>query len=515
MCWCLQFRISLSTCLVGVAIMALMVAQSSAQTPDARVVAAVGPEQGDPNLPEPPVWETDIAAGADRIISVFIGGARYPYYGHMHGQTGYRIADLDPNGNWVWGAEGVIPDVPHAFDPSIAYNSITGDFVVVSLSHGPLGVAHSTPSDPNDGPFADGWSSIDPNSALPGTDKCWLIAGEMTQEVQEFYAISHTQDGDPYSLVYFRSTDGGYDWHGDYIRVDGDIATGRNGSYPAVVDDGPVYVLDVLLDDPNADGGYIIFLQGEDDGSGVTWDYLAASPWWPKPVIELHFEQWLLNDYIPYDLVDGINTSMRAHPRIAADPSDPNALHVVYADLVDTSDPNDGDVDVFYVKLTRHYFLGEPYWTASNPLRVNDDDAEDHISDQFLPTIVVDSQGVIHVVFYDDRDFPDQDENTASSVQFNVYYAYSTTGGATWAPNQVLYLDPQADPADDACLDLLEDEADDLMFHLGEYIGIAVREMGNGEREVWTSYTGTMDENDPNDLEESIILATRIPWSDE
>jgi hypothetical protein len=135
---------------------------------------------------------------------------------------------------WVW-QDGLISGDPNdpnewSVDPAIAYNSISGDFVVVSLARPPLGIAHALPLSGTGEPFPNGWTSIDPNMTVANGDKCWIAAGEMTQQVQEFYVVYNPNVSD---LGYYRSTDGGYTWAGDYIRVNNTVVTGMIGSDPA------------------------------------------------------------------------------------------------------------------------------------------------------------------------------------------------------------------------------------------------------------------------------------------
>lgn len=498
--------------------MGLSVAQSLAQTPDPRVEAAIGPE-AEPNLFKPPVWEPTIAAGATRIIAAYNVGARVD---SVLGRTqiGYAMAVLDQYETWTWTHEGVLPPPDpndpnfRAIDPSIAYNSITGDFVLIGIAHGfsPVGVAHALPLvSGTNAPFADGWEELDTESELPGGDKPWIVAGEMNEQLQEFY-LSYNADAGGANFInlhYARSTDGGYTWVGGPIEVNSTQVEGLIGSYMAVRDGGPLYVLNVVDDSP---GATLRVLKGEDQLNGtVAFAYLPAAPFLQIPYLEIPVDQYSIQDYVPRPSAAPWS-DITAAPRIAADPTDPNALHIVYADLVDDSDPDDGDVDVFYVKATRHYWFGSPYWTASNPLRVNDDNPLQNISDQYLPDIAVDSEGVIHVIFYDDRDFTQDDDET--DVKFHVYYAYSDDSGANFSTNVRFHLeDPEDPPSTDPCVDE-EAHATTVYYEFGEYIGLAIREIGDGLREVWTSYSGTSAIVEDED-EQSVIWSTRIPWLDE
>jgi len=401
-----------------------------------------------------------------------------------------------------------------AIDPAIAYNPITGDFVLVGLveldTGIPPAVAHALPLDTQTGaPFVDGWEQLDTESELPGGDKCWIVAGEMNEEVQEFY-VAYNAGSSQDELYYIRSTDGGYTWIGGPVTVSSTQVEGTIGSYMAVVDDGPLYMLNVRDDSP---GVKLRVLQGTDQQNGtVTFSFLPAGPFFQVPYLEIPITQYSIQNYVPRPSAAAWS-DITSTPRISADPTDPNVLHIVYADLVDDSDPDDGDVDVFYVKATKHFFLGSPYWTASNPLRVNDDQVNPNsIADQYLPDIAVDSEGVIHVIFYDDRDFIQDDDET--NVRFHVYYAYSDNGGTSFQTNQRFYLEDPADlPASDPCFDE-DSHATTVYYELGEYIGLTVRTIGDGAREIWTSYSGTSSVVEDED-EQSVIWSTRIPWFDE
>jgi hypothetical protein len=183
------------------------------------------------------------------------------------------------------------------------------------------------------------------------------------------------------------------------------------------------------------------------------------------------------------------------------DPNDPDVLYLVYHDIVDPNDPNDPndvDVDVFLVVLER---TGSYCWCPSGRIRVNDDDDPNQISDQFLPSIIVDDDGYIHVIFYDDRNY-EQDDN-AEEPRFDVYYAYSVDGGEHWT-NEELEYDPDDPNAPRVPAVNLDAELDLRGFELGEYIGITYYDSA-----VWTSYAGTWDEEED---EQSLIWSTRIEW---
>ena len=63
--------------------------------------------------------------------------------------------------------------------------------------------------------------------------------------------------------------------------------------------------------------------------------------------------------------------------------------------------------------------------------------------DQFLPSVTVDDQGRIHVIFYDDRNYEQTHDPPTLQPKFDVYYAVSTNQGATFT-NFELYAVPAA-----------------------------------------------------------------------
>ncbi len=120
--------------------------------------------------------------------------------------------------------------------------------------------------------------------------------------------------------------------------------------------------------------------------------------------------------------------------------------------------------------------------------------------------MTVDNDGVIHVIFYDDRDYNtnetgDQlDEDT--SAKYNVYYTYSDDGGMTFAPNRRLHED---DSSDDPIPALDEDGGSSGLFKPGEYIGISYDALNDL---ILTSYTGI--DADDTTQDQSVIWSSLI-----
>jgi len=498
-------------------------------------VPAYGPTQDD----DKPVWETHIAAGLNRVMAVYQVG----YRGDRDHEIGYAIAiaveqappgDNAPSGKpWRWIEEGFVGDpndpngIDKPYDPTVAYDAATGNFVVAGQGSGSEHCpAHPAPIlaryDPELGWLDGGWNWIvlngDPNDPAPCCDKPWLVAGEITGDPpeQEFY-ICYTGLGG--GVVCLRSTDGAATWRGDYVTVGGHWVYG-GFPCPAVHGDGSVYLAFI------ANAGYQ-FVRGQDPDPNtpedpMTWDYLYDSND-PNDHLEVELIANDVNGFLPHVTNHG---AVEMFPQFAAapktDPNDPDVLYVVYHDLVeappDPNDPNypeDVDVDVFLTKLRRNALTGT--WAAElDRVRVNDENPLGVIADQFLPALTVDPLGRIHVIFYDDRHHEDQHDLTMNP-KFDVYYAYSDDGGAHFY-NARLFLDPELPPEEDPGVDFWHDV--DENFEITDYIGITYRQSGV-HTDIFTSFTGSSatdgDPNDPNDPyhhdDESLIWSSRILWS--
>lgn len=180
---------------------------------------------------------------------------------------------------------------------------------------------------------------------------------------------------------------------------------------------------------------------------------------------------------------------------MAVDPTDANRLYVVAHDT-ETATAGDIDVNIYLQKLTRDDPIGEPdYWTVHPRVLVADDDEPANETDQFMPSIVVDALGKLHVVFYSDRGLPPQDDGAATpQPKFNCWYAFSDSQGSSWTNQDLVAVPPSlavdfAQPA--------------TAFKLRDYIGIAA-----GADRVLTSFMGinALDTN-PN---KSLIWSSEI-----
>jgi len=170
-------------------------------------------------------------------------------------------------------------------------------------------------------------------------------------------------------------------------------------------------------------------------------------------------------------------------PHLRADPSDPDRLYIVYHDVRRNAGRPTADVDVYLRAIIRR----DGGWLLGPPRRVNQN--TDTLSDQFLPAVTVDHRGRIHVIFYDDRAYSQEDGPPGPDdpdPRFDVYYALSADQGRTWQEKK-LVLEPTDEPAVDLGLAPLSPG-----FELGEYADIAWFARPDGTTEVWTAFAGTL-----------------------
>lgn len=203
--------------------------------------------------------------------------------------------------------------------------------------------------------------------------------------------------------------------------------------------------------------------------------------------------------------------TIRTTPQVAVDPTDPNRVYAVYHDRVSK---NSYDIDVFLNRLTK-----TPHgWIKGSRIRVNQDvvdpnDPDD--KDQFHPSVTVDDNARIHVTFYDDRDYDQadgcedpQDPNTWPT--FDVYYAIGTwdQGQLDWEEYE-LCEDPNDCSGSEAAVDF---SIGPDHYEVGEYVGVAWRNVDANTTEVWTSFAGTLA-SDPT-IDDSVIHSSPITFED-
>ncbi len=181
------------------------------------------------------------------------------------------------------------------------------------------------------------------------------------------------------------STDGGLSFGNDTVLANSSV--GGNGACPVIADDGTWYVFwrDSFQD-------FLWVSSSTDQGASWSSDsaIVAMNPL-PNP--------------LPGESFRIINL-----PSAAADPLTGD-LVVVWNDQLF------GDPDILSIRSTD----GGANWSA--PVRVNDDAGGE---DQFFPWVAIDESGVVHVVWYDQRQ---------NGSDIDVYLAHSLDGGVSYEPN--------------------------------------------------------------------------------
>ena len=157
------------------------------------------------------------------------------------------------------------------------------------------------------------------------------------------------------------------------------------------------------------------------------------------------------------------------------------------------------DMDISFSRITSHFDVTE-FVDFSPRIALNDDGQGN--GDQFMPSVAVDEQGVVHVAFYDRRNDPD-------NLLYDVYYTSSTDMGNTWIPN-VRVTSLASDPS-----------LPDVAGQIGNRMGIASwqnhtivtwTDTRNGNTDIYASSlteTGIAEEESP--LPENISLENPFP----
>jgi hypothetical protein len=169
---------------------------------------------------------------------------------------------------------------------------------------------------------------------------------------------------------------------------------------------------------------------------------------------------------------------------LAVDPRN-GTLYVVYFDT--TSVVNGRyDVDLY---MTRSTDRGT---TWSVPKVINGDATPP--GDQFFPWIEVDAKGRLHVVFYDTRNTPQEDDSAEAWI--DAYYTVSADGGATWSEHRLT-------PAPFSSISPKPPGI--LSQFIGDYNGLAVA----GDR-AWPVYMSTQN-GEADIFTHEVALAAATP----
>ena len=155
---------------------------------------------------------------------------------------------------------------------------------------------------------------------------------------------------------------------------------------------------------------------------------------------------------------------------LAVDPND-GTLYAVYFDTTEFAS-NGRNVDIYFCKSTDQ----GTSWTT--PTVINTD--AQIPGDQFFSWIEVTDDGRLHLLFYDTRSEPQNDNvndipNSPSAI-IETYYSYSDDGGDTWS--ETVLTPAPFDSADDGFGD----------GFIGDYLGMAT-----SGTTVWPCYLSTQD----------------------
>lgn len=295
---------------------------------------------------------------------------------------------------------------------------------------------------------SDGGLTFDPSTiavisgGTPFEDKELIACDRTTSEHRGNLYIAWARFGRTNVHIYsVTSLDGNQTWE---IPTRVSDQGGVQWPVPCVGKDGTYYVAWMRTDPP-----YGIKLDISSDG-GITWGSDIN-------VVSTTRGQW-------YPGIDGYYLTF-SFPAIDADITDgPHSgnLYIAYMDQ------GSNGTDIFF---TRSIDGGET-WSPS--MRISGDDQPGN--DQFHQWLCVDNTGVIHVIFYDQR-------NGIADNLLDIYYVYSEDGGEAWSePIRVTDVSsrykfgPTAFPAPSPM----------PAGPIGEYIGLAAH---NGTPfPVWTDF---------------------------
>jgi hypothetical protein len=279
----------------------------------------------------------------------------------------------------------------------------------------------------------------------------------------------------PIRIMFARSTDGGINFDDtlvvgpalDHPPCSGPIDAGQFAQ-PIVGSDGSVYVFwsGFEMIPGECDGNYALKMSKSTDG-GQTWPTVAV------PIFYFNGVVYADGDIDVYNAAAG-------DADITGGPYDGN----IY--ISSTNGKQDGELyhdDIVMIKSTD----GGQIWT--DPLRVNDDPLGYDV-DQFHPWLIVNQDGVIVVIFYDQRVDPNH-------YLFDVFAAYSFDGGETFttnhritnvssSPDNLKRSTPVADPEPEGKFDEagVYQPLSPMAGKMGEYIGVT--SFHDSVTAVWT-----------------------------
>lgn len=412
----------------------------------------------DSGPPDVEVQETALVATRTRRLAVC-----YTY------QPGVGLRDLRAasalSPGTSWRAEDVVPGLEHFYgdDPALCVLDAARDRCVLFARN--LTQLRYSVFEPDTG-FGPWHTAATGSGFSSGIDKPWVVQRAPDDFLVFFTRFDHYE--------YLRSPDGAT-WGGTPIQITADApVAGVPFSHPAVAADGRVFLaFPNSTFGPNGNGR-IRFLAARDGPGGLEFRYLRTASGFLEVAPRLPQSEGLP---LPLPARQPFKSSLV--PQIACDPTDAHRLYMTWRDVA-ADDPD--DVNVY---LARFEEGDNGLWSTVSlatiaPEAIAPDGTR---ADQYLPYLVVDARGRLHMLWYDNRPALG---SAGFSFGFDAWYAVSRDHGATFAR-----FDLRASPAEPRPLDL---SLLGTLVHYGwssrEYSGLALYEDGDATH-VCATYAGT------------------------
>ena len=227
------------------------------------------------------------------------------------------------------------------------------------------------------------------------------------------YYVSWTRFPNPTRIIFVRSTDG-------ITTFDDSVKLSKPNFEPLCNDDIDAGQFSIPIVD--ADGDVHVFWQGYKVSPGCLFEYCirhvmstdGGATFSPDTIA-------FVTNYGYYNVDGGVNTY--GMPNGDCDISGGPYDNTIYISQSQWSDGYNDRTNIIVRKST------DKGQTWSTPAVVNDDDPESLI-DQFHPWLYVNEDGVVLLLFYDQRDDP------VGHTLFNAYFSASFDGGETYITNK-------------------------------------------------------------------------------
>ena len=290
------------------------------------------------------------------------------------------------------------------------------------------------------------------------------------------YYVSWTRFPNPTRILFVRSTDG-------IVSFDDTVKVSKPNFEPLCNDDVDAGQFSIPIVD--SDGDVHVFWQGYNITAGCSFQYCIRHVMSTDGGVSFSPDTVaFLSNYGYYNVDGGVNTY--GMPNGDCDISGGLHDNTIY---ISQSQFADGFFDRTNVIVRKSTDKGQT-WSA--PVIVNDDDPTALI-DQFHPWLYVNDDGVVLLIFYDQRDDP------ATHRLFNAYFSASFDGGETYVTNMRIsnvsinpsFASPEKVNVPD---DIREEDGSMLLYHqphrspmaglFAEYIGIHSK--GDTISTIWT-----------------------------